>query len=102
MACDRNQSRFREGDILNLNRGSPFFQPHFQVTLEVDNGRQLTVYSRELAFNWGDVFGEPAGWILDEDKLDLSRYLLDALKQVGDTTIGRERILPLLMGRYGP
>ncbi len=102
LVCDRHQSRVREGDLLNLNRSSPFFQPHFQVTLEVDNGQQLTVYSRELAFNWGDVFGEAAGWVLDEDQLDLGQYLLDALKQVGDTTVGRERILPLLMGRKRP
>ncbi len=102
LACDRNQSRFREGDFLSLNRSSPFFQPHFQVTLEVDDGHQLTVCSRELAFNWGEVFGEVTGWILDEDNLDLSQYLLDALNHVGDTTVGRERILPLLMGRLRP
>ena len=102
LACDRNQSRFREGDILNLNRHSPYFQPNFQVTLEIDNGQELTVYSRALAFNWGEVFGEPTGWILDQDQLDLSQYLLDALTHVGDTTVGRERILPLLMGRLRP
>lgn len=102
LACDRNQSRFREGDILNLNRQSPFFQPHFQVTLEVDDGLQLTVHSRELAFDWSAVFSETTGWILDEDQLDLSQSLLDALHHVGDTMVGRDRILPLLMGRTRP
>src|SRR5574341_2245737 len=42
--CDRNQSRFREGDTLCLNRGSPFFEPFVNVTLEVDDETRLTVF----------------------------------------------------------
>jgi len=33
LSCARNQSRFREGDILCLNRGDPFSQPKLMVTL---------------------------------------------------------------------
>src|SRR6266545_2780545 len=37
LACDRNASRFREGDVLLLNRGNPFEEPRILVTLEVDD-----------------------------------------------------------------
>lgn len=102
LGCERNASRFREGDILKLNRGNPFFQPAFQVMLEVDDGQELVVQSREWALNWGEVLGEKTGWVLDEDNLDLSPYFLDALNCAADSTVGRERILPLLMGRIRP
>jgi hypothetical protein len=36
LACDRNASRFREGDVLLLNRGDPFAGPQLLVTLELD------------------------------------------------------------------
>jgi len=98
LECDRNVSRFREGDILRLNQGVPYFQPSLQVTLEMDDDTRLIVSPNELGFNWGESFRDD-GWVLDEDALDLSAFYLDALKQAGDTAIGRERILPLLMGR---
>jgi hypothetical protein len=37
LACDRNASRFREGDVLLLNRGNPFDAPNLLVTLELDD-----------------------------------------------------------------
>jgi DNA replication ATP-dependent helicase Dna2 len=99
LACDRNTSRFREGDILCLNQGSPYFQPRFTVTLEEDDDTRLVVSTFDLMFNWAEVFRQDTGWILDEDQIDLSQFYLDALKHAGDSLIGRERILPLLMGR---
>jgi hypothetical protein len=38
----------------------------------------------------------------DEDQIDLSQFYLDALKHAGDSLVGRERILPLLIGRTQP
>jgi DNA replication ATP-dependent helicase Dna2 len=102
LACDRNTSRFREGDILCLNQGNPHFQPRFTVTLEEDDDTRLIVSSSDLVFNWGEVFRQDTGWILDEDQLDLSPTYLDALKHAGDSLVGRERILPLLMGQTQP
>ncbi|CAG0937035.1 hypothetical protein TFLX_05939 [Thermoflexales bacterium] len=102
LACDRNTSRFREGDILCLNQGNPYFQPRFTVTLEEDDETHLVVSAFDLMFDWAEVFRQDTGWILDEDQLDLSQFYLDALKHAGDSLIGRERILPLLMGRTRP
>lgn len=45
---------------------------------------------------------EPLDWNLDEGYLDLSHWILDALKEAGDTVIGRTQILPLLMGYASP
>jgi hypothetical protein len=39
LSCARNQSRFREVDILCLNRGDPFSQPRLMVTLDEDRGQ---------------------------------------------------------------
>lgn len=98
-ACDKNQSRFREGDTLCLNRASPFFQPFANVTLEVDDETRLTVYLNDPeGFDLNQLHNEPIGWVLDQGYMDLSHYVLDALAEVGDSQIGIQRILPLLMG----
>ena len=102
LACDRNASRFREGDVLLLNRGNPFNQPNLLVTLEVDDETNLLVSSDDPDVNWGSVLHQRTGWVLDQGLLDFSQFILDALDQAGDTTIGRERILPLLMGQARP
>jgi DNA replication ATP-dependent helicase Dna2 len=102
LACDRNASRFREGDILCLNRGDPFADSALMVTLEMDDETSLIVSSEEIGFNWGRPERDPAGWVLDEGYLDLSHWVLDALDQAGDTIIGRTQVLPLLMGYARP
>jgi DNA replication ATP-dependent helicase Dna2 len=102
LACGRNNSRFREGDILCLNRGNPLAEPAYMVTLEMDDETRLLVSSQELAFNWGDLARRPLDWILDEGYVDLSHWVLDALDEAGDTIVGRTLILPLLMGYARP
>lgn len=102
LACDRNASRFREGDVLLLNRGSPFYKPNLLVTLELDEETSLLVSSQDPDVHWGNVLQQGNGWVLDQGFLDFSQYVLDALDQAGDTAIGRERILPLLMGNSRP
>ncbi len=102
LTCDRNLSRFREGDILCLNRGDPFQMPQCMVTLELEETPELTVSVNPREGNIAELLREPIGWILDEGFLDLSQYLIDALDEAGDTAIGRKRILPLLMGDLRP
>jgi DNA replication ATP-dependent helicase Dna2 len=101
-ACERNISRFREGDILCLNRGSPFFQPNVMANLELDDETRLLVYIEGHGFDLEALRQEPAGWILDEGYLDLSSFVLGALAEAGDTLVGVNRILPLLMGEAEP
>ncbi|MFO7169709.1 MAG: AAA domain-containing protein, partial [Chloroflexota bacterium] len=102
LACDRNASRFREGDVLLLNRGNPFEEPRLLCTLEVDDETGLLVSSEDPDVNWGRVLHQRSGWVLDQGLLDFSQYVLDALNQAADTAVGRERVLPLLMGQAEP
>ncbi len=102
LICERNTSRFREGDILCLNQGSPYFAPNFQVTLQEDDDTRLIVKPSRLSFDWGEISDSKDNWVLDEDNLDLSQYAIDALKHAGDSLVGRERILPLLMCQIKP
>ena len=101
LACERNLSRFREGDVLCLNQGNPFGEPAWMVTLEVDEETRLVVSCREPGLNWGTIAQESQDWILDEGFIDLSHWILDALDEAGDTITGRTQILPLLMDAYG-
>jgi DNA replication ATP-dependent helicase Dna2 len=102
LTCDRNSSRFREGDILCLNRGNPFVEPNDMVVLEMDDETNLVISTQEMDFNWGTLEREALDWVLDEGYLDLSHWILDALDEAGDTIIGRTQILPLLMGHARP
>ncbi|MBM3121115.1 MAG: DNA helicase [Chloroflexi bacterium] len=102
LSCSRNQSRFREGDALCLNRGSPLFQPRWTVTLEHDDETELLVLPLEEMPDAGVLESTPEGWVLDEGYQDLSAFYLDALGEAGDSLVGIQRILPLLMNRMRP
>jgi DNA replication ATP-dependent helicase Dna2 len=97
-----NRSRFREGDILCLNRGDPRSQPNLLVTLEQDRDHELLVSPYYQDLTWANILEETQGWYLDIGFLDLSRYVLDVLNDTADSVIGREHILPLLMGIQKP
>ncbi|MFL5807621.1 MAG: hypothetical protein ACJ8CR_38575 [Roseiflexaceae bacterium] len=102
LTCDCNSSRFCEGDVLLLSRGDPFAAPRLLVTLEVDDETHLLVSSEDPDVNWGSVLHQRTGWVLDQGLLDFSQFVLDALDQAGDTVVGRERVLPLLLGQARP
>lgn len=102
LACQHNMSRFREGDVLLLNRGNPFEEPRVLCTLEVDDETRLLISMNEPGVNWGRILHQQTGWALDQGSMDLSQYVLDALDQVAETIIGQQRILPLLMGKVEP
>lgn len=102
-SCPHNRSRFREGDILLLDRGNPFDPSNIQANLEVDDGDHLAVsIAQGAGVNLEPVYREPDGWIADQGYLDLSSFIVDALREVGSTTVGTQRILPLLMGVRRP
>jgi len=97
LACERNDSRYREGDVLCLSRGSPFYEPTILVTLELDEETELLVSTEDPSVILSETFDQREGWVLDEGYLDFSTTVLEALNQAGDTAAGRERVLPLLM-----
>ena len=100
LACQSNESRFREGDFLVLHRGDPQGQEAIQCVLEYDDETEL-----EVAYQSGPVHmlqSQRSGWIADESMLDLSTFFLDALDEVADSLRGREIILPLLSGELLP
>ena len=55
LAYDRNSSRYREGDILCLNRGDPFALPRWMVTLDSDEETRLLVAPETPGINWGEL-----------------------------------------------
>ncbi|MEW6569074.1 MAG: AAA domain-containing protein [Chloroflexota bacterium] len=102
LSCSRNQSRFREGDNLCLNRGNPAEQPCWAVTLEQDDETTLLVLPMEEAADLAALEETPEGWVLDEGYQDLSPFYLEALAEAGDSLVGIEKILPLLSNRIRP
>jgi DNA replication ATP-dependent helicase Dna2 len=99
--CGRNISRFRPGDILCLSRDNPFDHEALMVNLVEDEETELLITCDDLV-DWDMLFTHKTGWTLDVGFLDLSAYILDALAEAGDTRVGREQILPLLMGEAEP
>ncbi len=98
--CLTNHSRFREGDYLFLHKSHPLLEPVMEVILEVDEEQYL-----EFSLSGGNLtrfIEEPTGWIADEGYMDFSGYYLDALAEVADRNVGRQRILPLILGERGP
>jgi len=102
LVCQRNNSRFREGDFLVLHKGHPTDNKSVQIVLEEDDEFQLMV---RLARDRGDIYlleSETSGWIADESSLDLTDFYLDTLDEIADTTIGREIVLPMITGNRDP
>jgi DNA replication ATP-dependent helicase Dna2 len=94
--CQRNYSRFREGDLIALHRGNPAGQEVLHLDLEFDG--ELDLEARLIEGNEHLLYAYPDGWIIDQDHLDLSRFYLSALNIVADSKRGRTIILPLLLG----
>jgi DNA replication ATP-dependent helicase Dna2 len=100
LTCAANESRFREGDLLLLHRGSPNDAEALQVELTLDEETEVEVEIQK----GNEIFLklEPEGWILDQNILDLSNIYLQALDEVADSLLGRSTILPLLSGGLEP
>jgi DNA replication ATP-dependent helicase Dna2 len=101
LACARNISRFRPGDILCLSQNDPFDHAAVMVNLVEDEETDLLI-SCEEPVDWAKKFEQKNGWTLDVGLVDLSSYIIGALAEAGDTLVGREYILPLLMGSLEP
>jgi DNA replication ATP-dependent helicase Dna2 len=95
-----NSSDLREGDLVRLSRSEP--------TLPLLTGSLHRVEDAEIWFEAeearrGVVHELSSGrCVLDRSYLDLESFYRTALKDLGETARGRERILPLLCGEIAP
>ena len=101
LTCSRNISRFRPGDIMCLSRNDPFAHDAVTVQLVEDEETELLISCGETV-EWDKLFVQKDGWTLDIGLIDMSGYILSALAEAGDTEVGRDTILPLLMGASEP
>jgi DNA replication ATP-dependent helicase Dna2 len=98
LTCARNDSRFREGDLMSLHRpGEPPRNPNaLHVELQYDGETDI-----EVSLIQGNPYflkADPHDWIADQDWFDASPFYMDALNTVADSMRGRSTILPLLGG----
>ena len=95
-----NLSRFREGDLVCLNPGDPFEQPCWhELLIEEENSSSLLVSHKQAPDILAFCQNHQQLWTLDTDTMDLTAYYLNAIDDLGKTCIGRERVLPLLLGQ---
>ncbi|MCG2786615.1 MAG: DEAD/DEAH box helicase [Anaerolineae bacterium] len=100
LVCDSNHSRFREGDLVVLHRGSPRDPNALHFDLYYDGETELE--ASLIKGNHYFITQQPNGWILDQDWFDSSPFYLSALDTVADSQLGRGTILPLLQGALTP
>jgi DNA replication ATP-dependent helicase Dna2 len=96
---DENNADFREGDRVRISHGDP-----------LDAICDGEFYREQLDFI-EIILDRPSDWeprehnslfTLDHSYIDLERFYLRCVEQLGETSIGRERILPLLAGERDP
>jgi DNA replication ATP-dependent helicase Dna2 len=94
-----NESDFREGDLIQINHGDPLDA--------ICTGE----FYREDLDSIEVILRKPGDWqpresnslfTLDHSYIDLEKFFQRAIEQLGETEIGRERILPLLTGDRKP
>ena len=101
---ERNHSRFREGDLIQLGIGDPVGTPGVNafVEREFDGSFLLYVGEAERKNRSMDLEEIAKLTVLDQGHMDLSQQVMEALVELGASREGRERVLPLLMGRLSP
>lgn len=101
---ERNHSRFREGDLVQIGFGNPATDPGVPAFIErEDDGRFLLfVGERERQSRAQELEDLSQPRVLDIGHLDLSLTVMEALTELGASREGRERVLPLLMGTSRP
>jgi len=96
-----NDSRFRDGDFVRLSRGNPNFSICEAVVVRAeDEWIELEVWGKSPK-GLGLESGLP-NLQIDEAALDLERFYLGAIEDLGKTETGREKILPLIVGELKP
>lgn len=96
-----NDSRFRDGDLVRLSRGSPEHPLCEAVVVRAeDEDIELEVWGKSPQ---GLGLESSAGGLqIDESALDMERFYQEAIEELGKSEVGRERILPLIAGELKP
>lgn len=98
IAFPENDSRFRDGDFVRLSHGDPRFPICEGVVVRAeDEWIELDVRGKLPSGLEGATDLQ-----IDESALDLERFFLGAIDDLGKTETGRERILPLLSAGLRP
>lgn len=100
LRCRVNLSKFRPGDVLRLNQGNPFEEPHYICELEEDQGTTLVVRAGFQVNFYGLASGR--GWVLDREVVDIRFLLHSALDQLADRSPHSQQVLSILEGRVRP
>lgn len=95
--CAANDARFRAGDMVCLSRGDPRVEKLATGTLAAVEDIFV-----DIAITNGRVSPGMDQLVLDEDTLDLTGTYKKAIAKAADLSRGRDRIIPLLMGRLSP
>lgn len=83
----------REGDFVCLSDDTPLNPTgHFIYVDEDDAGIHLMLWRGDLPSTSGN------NWVIDPDFYDMSARFAEAIEALATTELGRDQILPLLMG----
>ena len=101
LAFPANDSRFREGDFVRVSLGNPE-EPLFEAVVVRAEDENIELAVRGNQPRARDLEAAQGKLQLDESLLDLEKLYMDAIDELGRTTLGREKILPLLAGELMP
>lgn len=101
LRCSGNDARFRDGDHVRISRGDP--------TEAICEALMVSAGDTEIEVKgWNGETTSPglqpglADLCIDQSAVDLEKMYVDALIELGESAVGRERILPLLLGTLKP
>lgn len=95
---DENDSNLREGDIVRLSEDDPQQPIVTAAVIYEDQPGMLTLSIRSGGERLSEELGQRE-WVADLDLVDLEGFYRDALEDLTKTALGRDRILPLLLGK---
>lgn len=98
LLCEDNQSKFRVGDRLRLNRGDPQ-NNYFCCEITEEQGNYWRV-SRGYNTTFIGVSGN--GWVLDKDIVDVRHLIIGLLETIGSNPQWRDYFYRLLSGKIEP
>ena len=97
VALGQNDSRFREGDMVRIHTGDPIHGVVLkQASIETEYDGEWLLRAQEIDPN--RIRNAGTKLYADIDGMDLTPFFDKALKDIADTKIGTERLLPMLAG----